>query len=157
LKNEYNQFGGNYEVFSHSELIKMLITERRIKPELKLNNNGSVVYHDSCYLGRYNDIYDTPREIIESVPGTNLVETERRKRTSFCCGAGGGRMWMEEDIGERINRMRCEQLLETGAKTLATACPYCLIMLEDAIKEKNLEDEINIFDLAEMVDRSIKA
>jgi len=156
LKNEYHQFGGSYEVISHAELIKILISQGRIKPKTQLGFNGAVVYHDSCYLGRYNDIYDTPREIINSVPGINLVEPERLKRTSFCCGAGGGRMWMEEDIGERINRMRCDQLLETGAKTFAVACPYCLIMLDDAIKDKNLEDEIKIFDLAEIIDRSVK-
>ncbi|MBT4363919.1 MAG: 4Fe-4S dicluster domain-containing protein [Desulfobacterales bacterium] len=156
LKNEYHQFGGNYEVISHTELIKTLIGEGRIKPELNMDHEGAVVYHDSCYLGRYNKIYDIPREIACSVPGTKLVETERKKNTSFCCGAGGGRMWMEENIGSRINSMRCDQLLETDAKTFATACPFCLIMLDDAIKEKNLEDEIKILDLAEMVDRSVK-
>jgi Fe-S oxidoreductase len=156
LKNEYHQFGGNYEVIPHAELIKTLIEEGRIKPELNLDHDGPVVYHDSCYLGRYNNIYDTPREVACSVPGINLVEAQRLKCTSFCCGAGGGRMWMEENIGNRINTMRCEQLLETGAKTFATACPYCLIMLDDAVKEKSLEDEINIFDLAEIVDQSVK-
>ena len=156
LKNEYHQFGGNYEVIAHTELIKTLISEGRIKPELKAEHKGAVVYHDSCYLGRYNKVYDVPREIACAVPGTNLVEPERQKNTSFCCGAGGGRMWMEENIGNRINSIRCDQLLETGAKTFATACPFCLIMLDDAIKEKNLEDEVKILDLAEMIDRSVK-
>jgi len=156
LKNEYRQFGATYDVISHTELIEMLIAEGRLKPELNPYHEGAVVYHDSCYLGRYNNIYDAPRQIVSSVPGINLVEPERLKLTSFCCGAGGGRMWMEENIGKRINTMRCDQLLETGAKTFATACPYCQTMLDDAIKEKGLEDEIKILDLAEIVSSSVK-
>lgn len=155
LKNEYHQFGGIYEVVSHVELLKDLIFQGRIKPQEVFESAGGVAYHDSCYLGRYNDIYDTPREIAISVPGVKLVEPERLKRTSFCCGAGGGRMWMEEDVGKRINSMRCEQLLETGAKTFATACPYCLIMLGDALKDKDLDDEIKLFDIAEIIYKSV--
>lgn len=154
LKNEYHQFGGNYEVISHMELLNDLITQGRITLKTFFDPDGAVVYHDSCYLGRYNEIYDTPRKIASAVPGVTLVEPERLKRSSFCCGAGGGRMWMEERNGERINSMRCEQLMATGAKTFATACPYCLIMLGDAIKDKDLEDDIKIFDVAEIIDKS---
>jgi len=122
----------------------------------KTSTLGPVVYHDSCYLGRYNDLYDIPRDVARFVPGVRLVEAERRERTSFCCGAGGGRMWMEEKIGKRINTERLEQLLATGAKTVATACPYCMIMLDDAVREKGMKDEIVVSDLAQMVLGSIE-
>ena len=116
-----------------------------------------MVYHDSCYLGRYNDLYDTPRDIIRFIPGVKLVEAERRERTSFCCGAGGGRMWMEEKIGKGSTRSGLIQLSATGAKTIATACPYCMIMLDDAMKEKELEEEFEVLDLAQMMFKSIEA
>ena len=116
-----------------------------------------VVYHDSCYLGRYNDLYDTPRDVVRHIPGVKLVEAERRKRTSFCCGAGGGHMWMKEKIGKEINTERFDELYETGAKTVATACPYCMIMLDDALKEKGLEEEVEVVDLAQMMLKPIEA
>ena len=132
-------------------MIRELIRKGAVSNIPNFTGDGSVVYHDPCYLGRYNDIYQTPRNLAKCVPGVKLVETDRRERTSFCCGAGGGRMWMEETIGKRINHERCEQLLLTGAKTIATACPYCMIMMDDAVKDKGLEEDIKIMDLAQFV------
>ncbi len=155
LKNEYPQFEGKYEVLSHIDLINQLILQGKLQPKNGSARKTPIVYHDSCYLGRYNHIYDIPRQIVNAVPGVELVEPERTGRTSFCCGAGGGRMWIDENIGTRINSMRCEQLLETGAKSFAVACPYCLTMLDDSIKDKGLEEEYETLDLAEIVYRSI--
>jgi Fe-S oxidoreductase/nitrate reductase gamma subunit len=152
FKNEYPQFGKTFEVIHHTEMIRDLIRKGAFGPLDAYAGLGPVVFHDPCYLGRYNRIYDAPREIAECVPGVRLVEAERRKRISFCCGGGGVRMWMEEKIGTRINAERCDQLRATGAKTIATACPYCMIMLDDAIKDKGLADDIKIMDLAQMVE-----
>ena len=155
LKNEYPQFGKKFEVIHHTEMIRELTRKGAFKGGAKFNGKGPVVYHDSCYLGRYNDLYDIPRDIARFVPGVKLVEAERSGRTSFCCGAGGGRMWIEENIGKRINSERFDQLSATGAKTIATACPYCMIMLDDAMKEKGLEEEFEVVDLAQMMLQSI--
>ena len=114
FKNEYPQFGKKFEVIHHTELIRELTRKGAFKGGKKFSGKGPVVYHDSCYLGRYNELYETPRDIARFVPGVRLVEAKRRERTSFCCGAGGGRMWMEETIGKRINAERFEQLAETG-------------------------------------------
>nr|MDA3895997.1 (Fe-S)-binding protein [Desulfobacteraceae bacterium] len=156
FKNEYPQFGKSFEVIHHTELIRELARKGAFKGGQKFSGKGSVVYHDSCYLGRYNDLYDTPRDIARFVPGVKLVEAERNRRTSFCCGAGGGRMWMEENTGKRINSERFDQLAATGAKTIATACPYCMIMLDDAMKEKGAEEEFEVLDLAQLMLRSIE-
>jgi Fe-S oxidoreductase len=137
LKNEYPKFGGNYEVVHHTQLIAELIRNGRVK--LKSGPSGSLVYHDSCYLGRYNDIYDEPREALKTV-GYNMAPLERQYRTSFCCGAGGGRMWLEENLGKRINEMRSEEIAETDAGLVATACPFCLTMIEDGMKELGKAD-----------------
>ena len=155
LKNEYPQFGKHFEVIHHTEIIRQLTRKGAFKGGKKFSGKGPVVYHDSCYLGRYNNLYDIPRDIIRFVPGVKLVEAERRERTSFCCGAGGGRMWMEENIGKRINRERFDQLAATGARTIATACPYCMIMLDDAMKEKGAQGEFEVLDLAQMMLASI--
>ncbi|MBT8342751.1 MAG: 4Fe-4S dicluster domain-containing protein [Desulfatitalea sp.] len=159
FKNEYEQFGGDFTYIHHTEMIQALLGSGKLNPKPGLNGNGPVVYHDACYLGRYNNIFEAPRKILSRMQTalTDVVTPEREKRTSFCCGAGGGRMWMEEHIGERINKLRCDQLLETGARTLLTACPYCLIMLEDAIKDKEREDEIKVMDIAELVKTAITA
>ena len=155
IKNEYGQFGGNYEIMHHSELIIQLIREGKLNPALNFYRDGTVVYQDSCYLGRYNDLYDTPRDVVRSVPGVDLVEPERRRRISLCCGAGGGRIWMEEKIGKRVSSIRLEQLLETGAQTVVIGCPYCLIMLDDEIKAGELGAHIKVLDLAQIVNGSI--
>ena len=149
LKNEYPHFDGNYKVIHHTELIFNLLKARKIKIKGKIDN--IMCYHDSCYLGRYNDIYEEPRNILKSLSANgNLKEMELNHNKSFCCGAGGGRMWLEETIGKRINIMRAEQSLEIGAELVATACPYCLTMFEDGFKDKNVEN-VSTKDIAELV------
>jgi len=146
LKHEYPLMGGNYNVVHHSEFIADLIRSGR----LKLNQNGlSVVYHDSCYLGRYNGIYDEPRFILESV-GADIHEAKKRRDRGFCCGAGGGRMWLEEHA-PKINFERTDQLAETGAETFAVACPFCLTMFDEGVKNKDLEEKHKVLDIAEIV------
>jgi Fe-S oxidoreductase len=149
LKNEYPQFGGNYEVIHHTEFIARLIKEGKLKVSKALSE--VVTYHDACYLGRYNDIYKPPRQLIKAVPGIKLKEMERNKRRSFCCGAGGGHMWIEESEGRRINEMRTEQVMETGAEKVVTACPFCMQMFEDGIKAKEAEEKLKVIDIAELL------
>jgi len=148
LKHEYPQFGGDYEVVHHTEFIKELIDSGKLK--LKSNGSEAVAYHDSCYLGRHNSIYDQPREILQAA-GHTLRPVARERAYGFCCGAGGGRMWLEEDIGKRINHIRTDDLLETGAKQIGTACPFCLTMIEDGIKETEREGAAKVKDIAEFV------
>jgi Fe-S oxidoreductase len=111
---------------------------------------GSVVYHDSCYLGRYNDVYDAPRRILQALSGVDVREPARTKNFGMCCGAGGGRMWIEEKPEQRVNFLRVEQLLETKATTIASACPYCMTMLSDGVKNKELEDSVKNRDVLEL-------
>ena len=154
MKNEYPQFGGNYEVIHQTELLSSLIREGKLKIS---NGNGlTVTYHDSCLLGRYNQIYDQPRNILTSIPGVHLKEMERTRNRSFCCGAGGGRMWMEEHLGKRINEMRTDQALSLKPDVIATACPYCLTMLEDGVKAKGLEESVKTLDIAELLEKSVR-
>ncbi len=149
IKNEYPQFGGEYEVFHHTEYIMELIKEGRLKVEG--GKGGVVTYQDPCYIGRYNDIYQSPRELLAGVLGVNVAEMERNREKSFCCGGGGGRMWLEESIGKRISEMRIERAMETEAETVATACPFCLQMFEDAIKAKGEEETLKVKDIAELL------
>ncbi|HPC86517.1 MAG TPA: heterodisulfide reductase-related iron-sulfur binding cluster [Smithellaceae bacterium] len=149
LKKDYPNFGGNFEVYHHTEILAKLIEERKIKLTQPLK--GSFVYHDSCFLGRYNKIYDQPRKILKSIPGIDVVEMERSLDKSFCCGAGGARMWMEEDIGERINNARTKQAIQAGADTIAVGCPFCLTMMSDGIKDNHKEETMQAWDLAELV------
>jgi Fe-S oxidoreductase/nitrate reductase gamma subunit len=149
IKNEYPQFGGSYEVYHHSEFIARLIAEGKLKLENSINQ--TITYHDSCYLGRYNAIYNEPRKVISDISGTKLVEMNRSFERSFCCGAGGGRMWMEEHLGKRINHLCFEDAFNTKATMAATACPFCLTMLEDATKDKEKEESFKVRDLAELV------
>lgn len=153
FKNEYQDFGWKGEVYHHTELLNQLIEENR----LALNHevHETIVFHDSCYLGRYNDVYDAPREILRGIPGVKLVEMERNRETAMCCGAGGGLMWMEEHVGNRINVARTEQALATNASVISSGCPYCLTMLEDGTKAKEVEDSIGTFDVAELLERSV--
>ena len=150
IKNEFKQFGGNYEVLHHSELIESILSEGKIelKDDVSL---GKITYHDSCYLGRYNNIYDAPRNAINKMNGAELVEMPRAKSRGFCCGAGGGRMFLEDDEGGRINEERTKEAVETNAKTIASACPFCMTMMNDGLKSINKEEEIEVKDIAEIV------
>lgn len=154
LKNEYPDFGGEFQVLHHTELLSELIEEGRIKPSKKMAS--IVTYHDSCYLGRHNDIYEQPRGIVENITIGRLKEMKNNRYSGFCCGAGGGRMWMEETLGSRINEKRIQEVLDAGADTLASACPFCLIMLGDGIKAKDLEEELQILDVAELLASSFE-
>jgi Fe-S oxidoreductase len=149
LLNEYPQLGGHYEVVHHTDYINQLIREGRLKLP-GTNGGASTVYHDSCYLGRHNDVYESPRDLVK-VAGLRLVEMPRTRDNSFCCGAGGGRMWMEEHLGDKkINIERSEEALSTGAEQIAVACPFCKTMLKDGVKEKGRE-EMDVRDVAELV------
>jgi Fe-S oxidoreductase/nitrate reductase gamma subunit len=154
LKNEYPQFGGRYEVIHHSVLLHSLIRAGRLTPRTALA--ATCTYHDSCYLGRYNDIYAEPRSIVSSIPGVALREMDRNRRLGFCCGAGGGRMWLDEPLNQRVNFKRTEEALETGADLIVTACPFCLTMLEDGIKAKDLNEKIGTRDIAEVLWESVQ-
>ena len=154
IKNEWKDFGGNYEVQHHTEFIKELLDTGRVKPSKELLERAT--YHDSCYLGRSNDIYDAPRSALESIPGLNVVEMDRSRSKGFCGGAGGGQMWMEEKAGKRINIERTEEALATGAKTVASACPYCMTMLTDGVKAKGEADNVHVKDIAEIVLEAVK-
>ncbi len=149
LKKDYPHFGGNFEVYHHTEIIADLIAKGKIS--LKKSVEGLFTYHDSCFLGRYNEIYDQPRRILKAVPGLKLTEMERNMARSFCCGAGAARMWMEEDIGERINDMRTDQAIAAGADTIAVGCPFCLTMMSDGIKDRKKEESMAALDIAEIV------
>ncbi|RYZ71592.1 MAG: (Fe-S)-binding protein, partial [Proteobacteria bacterium] len=152
LKNEYKDFGGNYEVFHHSDFLARLIKEGKLKSTKKVAEE--VTFHDSCYLGRWNNIYDQPREILESIPGMKLTEMKSHHDQSMCCGAGGGRMWMEETIGKRINVVRTEQALQTGAKVIAASCPFCMTMMNDGVKAHDKQDSVRVMDIAEVLDQA---
>jgi Fe-S oxidoreductase len=149
LKNEYPQFGGKYEVVHHTEFLSNLINEGRLK--VTKEETVKVTFHDSCYLGRYNNIYKQPREILNVIPGINVVEMKRSKSKGFCCGAGGGRMWMEEREGKRVNAERTEEALALRPDIISTACPFCMTMLEDGVKYKHATEIIKVKDVAEMI------
>ncbi len=151
LKNEYPQFGGEFEVIHHTQFIGYLLQESKLRI---INTKGGVVtYHDPCYLGRYNDIYQPPRQILNNIPEVTLVEMERNQKRGFCCGGGGGRMWLEEGTGQRINELRIEQVIKTKAQVVATACPFCLLMFDDGIKAKAAE--LKVMDIAELVESTV--
>lgn len=145
---EYPQLGGHYEVIHHTELLNELLKDNR----LQLSGMGQmkITYHDSCYANRWNDEYDNAREVISAVPGVELVEMELNKAQSFCCGAGGGKMWMEEHIGKRINIERTDQALATGADAIAVGCPFCLTMFDDGLKNRDAAEK-PLMDLAELI------
>ncbi len=150
LKNEYPDFGGNYEVVHHTDFLMGLVAARKLAPKNPVK--ARVAYHDSCYLGRYNQIYDSPREILRSIPGVELVEVDYwKKNKGLCCGAGGAQMFMEEQNKDCVNVKRTLQLLDTGAKTIASACPFCMTMLTDGLKAQSKEDEVKNMDVVEML------
>jgi Fe-S oxidoreductase/nitrate reductase gamma subunit len=154
LKNEYPQFGGSFEVIHHTQLIADLIRQARLK--LGSLDKRVTAYHDSCYLGRYNDIYDAPRAILKAIGGIRRTELGRSKKRSFCCGGGGGHMWMEEEPSHRVNERRVQEILEAKVDLVATACPYCLIMFGDAIKAKEAQERLQAMDLSELVAEALE-
>jgi Fe-S oxidoreductase len=149
LKHEYPPMGGDYDVIHHAEFIDQLVQKGKI--QLKQSLAGALTYHDPCYLGRYNNIFDQPRSILRSVSKGVLKELERHGRESFCCGAGGGRMWMDETIGKRINLERSEEIVRRQVSNVAVGCPFCMTMIEDGMKELGKEEEIKTMDIAELV------
>lgn len=153
FKNEYPQFGGNYEVIHHTEFIFKLIESGKIKLSKSLKE--TVTYHDSCYIGRYNDNYESPRKSLNAIDGINLVEMQRSKDKGFCCGAGGGRMFLEETVGKRINIERVEEALSLSPTTIATACPFCMTMINDGLKSKEVTDKVKVQDISELVSNSL--
>lgn len=153
IANEFPQFGGNYETVHASEVVADLIKRGKVK--LEKESAASIVFHDSCYLGRYNEVYDAPRDILGAVPGVILKEASRSRNKGMCCGAGGGRMWIEEEPSQRVNTLRVEQLLETEPDVIASACPYCMTMLSDGVKEKQVEDTVQTKDILEIVAEAV--
>jgi Fe-S oxidoreductase len=151
IKNEYPALGGDFEVIHHAQLLEQLVTDGRLTPGGSYS--GTVTYHDPCYLGRHNRIFDEPRGVLSSVPGVKQVEMGRCREKGFCCGAGGARMWMEETIGTRVNRNRTAEALATGADVVSTACPYCMIMLDDAVKAEG-RDDVKVLDISQVVEAS---
>ncbi len=149
LKHDYPQMGGHYEVIHHSDFVNQLIADGKIR--VKKSLAGTLTYHDPCYLGRYNEIYDAPRDVLNSLSSQGLNELPRHGTESFCCGAGGGRMWMEETIGSRINVERSREIVEENAETVAVGCPFCLTMIEDGMKELDKDEDIKTRDIAELV------
>jgi Fe-S oxidoreductase len=158
LANEYPQLGGNYEVIHHTQLLARLVSEGRLTPVTPVSEK--ITYHDPCFLGRHNRIFTAPREIMEHVPGVQAQEMHRCKERGFCCGAGGARMWMEERIGKRINTERIDEALGTNPDTISTGCPYCLVMLGDAVSAKKASGEakesLEVVDVAQLLARSVR-
>lgn len=157
IKNEYPELGGNYEVIHHSTYLQQLIDEGKIKmSEGGVFKGKKITYHDSCYLGRANDIYEAPRKVLEALDA-ELVEMKRCRSKGFCCGAGGAQMWKEEEKGDiRINIDRSNEAIETGASVIAAACPYCNTMMTDGVKLAEKEEEVRVLDIAELVAASLK-
>ena len=159
IANEYPSLGGDFEVLHHTQLLEKLLADGRLHAQNPVEQK--VTYHDPCYLGRHNEVYDEPRGVLDRVPGVSVTEMHRHRRTGFCCGAGGARMWMEEKIGSRINVNRTDEALATGADTISTACPYCLIMLDDATKSRQAEgtapESVRVVDVAQVLEQSVGA
>ena len=154
LKNDYCHFGADFQVLHHSEIIRDLVRSGR----LKLNGPadvGKVVFHDSCYLGRYNSVFDQPREVIAMATGRPPLELERNRARSFCCGAGGGRMWMDENTGSRINIERVGEALKQQPDTICVACPYCVTMMEDGLGDLKADDKVRVLELSEIVEKAL--
>ncbi|MEO8191497.1 MAG: (Fe-S)-binding protein [Acidobacteriota bacterium] len=151
IKNEYPPFGGRYEVMHGTELVSSLVAEGRIRLENRIDE--SITFHDPCYLGRYNDVYDAPRQILEAIPGLRLQELARSKEKGLCCGAGGGRMWMEEKIGTRINQTRMQEIAEAKTDSVGVSCPFCMVMIGNAKEELGVSTQP--FDVLELARRSM--
>lgn len=155
IKNEYPELGGNYEVIHHSTFLQQLIDEGKIKMAGGGVFKGKkITYHDSCYLGRGNNIYEAPRQVLEALDA-ELVEMKRCRTKGFCCGAGGAQMWKDAEPGKKeVNVERAEEAIGTGASIIASACPFCMTMMSDGVKNKNKEEEVKVLDLAELIAKS---
>ncbi len=149
LKNDYRDYGADHEVFHHTQIMQELLARGLFRTNNRLRGER-IVFHDSCYLGRYNNIYEGPRNVIESAAGRAPLEMDNKGKSSFCCGAGGGRMWLEEDAGTRVNRERTRQALEKDPTIIATCCPFCITMFEDGLKEGNMQEAIKVRDVGEI-------
>jgi Fe-S oxidoreductase len=153
FKNEYPELGGEFKVLHSSQFIAELIDQEKITFSKEINKK--VTYHDACYLGRHNGVYDEPRKVLQSIPGIELVEMTDYRENSLCCGGGGGRIWMDTKKGERFSDLRIEQAIETGAEILAAACPYCILNFEDSLRSGENEEALVIKDIAELVNEAI--
>jgi Fe-S oxidoreductase len=150
---DYSELGGHYDVRHYTQLLLELVQDGRIRPERKVEKR--VTYHDPCYLGRHNNIYEPPRDLLKSIPGLVFVEMERNRENSLCCGGGGGGLWNEIPAEERFAVLRVREAAEAGAEVIATACPYCVLMIEDALKTLGKDDEIKVMDIAEIILESL--
>ncbi|MBW2703838.1 MAG: (Fe-S)-binding protein [Deltaproteobacteria bacterium] len=150
---DYPKWGGEYEVKHYSQILHTLLEKGELVPTKPVNR--TVTYHDPCYLGRHNDIYEEPRQVLQSIPGLNLVEMGRNREESVCCGGGGAQIFMERDLDERFANLRVQEALETGADTLVTACPYCNSMFRDSIKSLQVDDRLRVMDIAELLLESL--
>ncbi len=153
LSREYPDLGGNFQVIHHSQLLSHLVDAGKLTPGTM---EAKVTYHDPCYLGRHNRVFDEPRHVLDAIGGVEQIEMKRCRERSFCCGAGGARMWMEESLGKRVNLERTDEALGTGADVVSTACPYCLIMLDDAVRARSREDDVKVLDLSQVVEASLQ-
>ncbi len=156
MKNEYPQYGGEYEVIHHSQLLDQLVADGRLSLA-GATLEERVTYHDSCYLGRHNDVYVAPRKVIGALGGVEIVEMPRNGTRGMCCGAGGARMWMEEGIGKKVSSERSQEAVATGADRIAVACPFCYVMMDDGVKEQGKEEQVRVQDIAEMLVEAIEA
>jgi Fe-S oxidoreductase len=162
LKNEYAQLGVELEVVHHTQLLNKLVREGRLTPVAGTDGTPArpITYHDPCYLGRHNQVYSPPRELLSVIPNAEVREMPRNSERSFCCGAGGARMWMEETLGERINVNRTTEAVETGAKQIATACPFCRVMLSDGLTAKQADgsagEDVEVLDVAQLLLAGVK-
>jgi Fe-S oxidoreductase len=159
IAREYPALGGDFEVYHHTQVLEKLLAAGSLRPATEIRSK--VTYHDPCYLGRHNEVYEEPRGVLQHVPGVQLTEMHRCRGRGFCCGAGGARMWLEEKIGTRINTNRTDEALQTGADVISTACPYCLIMLDDATKSRQAEgsadESIRVLDVSQVLEQSLTA
>jgi Fe-S oxidoreductase len=155
LGKEYRQFGGTYEVVHHTTVLRELMLSGKLR--IPAGSAARVAFHDPCYLGRYNDEYEAPRDVLDALGGIQRLEMPRSRDRSFCCGAGGGRMWMEETEGKRINMERTDEALATNPDAIGTGCPFCMTMLTDGVKAREAADRVQVKDVAELVLEALEA